>query len=71
VMRVIRNVAVTGRTVLCTIHQPSAEVFLGFDNLLLLQPGGATTYHGLLGKEGGRAWCRGHPEGYQPGFLDA
>ena len=27
VMRVVRNVASTGRTIICTIHQPSADLF--------------------------------------------
>lgn len=40
VMRVVRNVANTGRTVITTIHQPSKELFYMFDNLLLLQRGG-------------------------------
>ena len=40
VMRVVRNVANTGRTVITTIHQPSKELFFMFDNLLLLQRGG-------------------------------
>lgn len=50
VMRVIRNVAATGRTVICTIHQPSAEVFFGFDALVCLIPGGTEAYVGPLGK---------------------
>ena len=51
VMRVIRNVANTGRSVVATIHQPSAEVFFGFDNLICLVPGGYEAYVGPLGKE--------------------
>jgi len=51
VMRVIRNVANTGRSVIATIHQPSAEVFFGFDNLLCLVPGGYEAYVGPIGKE--------------------
>ena len=49
VVRVIRNVAVSGRTVVATIHQPSAEVFFAFDELLLLAPGGHQVYAGPLG----------------------
>lgn len=52
VMRVIRNVAQTGRTVICTIHQPSAELFFAFDDLLLLQRGGWQCYFGELGRKG-------------------
>ncbi|RLN91156.1 hypothetical protein BBJ28_00007585 [Nothophytophthora sp. Chile5] len=48
----VRQVADSGRTVICTIHQPSTEVFLLFDNLLLLQRGGETVYFGELGYKG-------------------
>ena len=51
-MRALRNVASTGRTIICTIHQPSSEVFFAFDNLLLLQPGGLVAYFGPLGYHG-------------------
>ena len=40
VMRVLRAVANTGRTCIVTVHQPSAELFFMFDDLLLLQRGG-------------------------------
>lgn len=33
-------------TVVCTIHQPSREVFEEFDNLLLLRKGGQVVYNG-------------------------
>jgi hypothetical protein len=36
-MRAVRNVALSGRTVMVTIHQPSIEIFEAFDTLLLLQ----------------------------------
>jgi len=39
VMSAIRNVANQNRTVICTIHQPSAETFALFDTLLLLAAG--------------------------------
>ncbi len=45
VMRVIRNIANSGRTVICTIHQPSAALFFQFDDLLLLQRGGTQVGH--------------------------
>lgn len=35
-----------GVTVVCTIHQPSKEVFAAFDNLLLLRKGGVCVYNG-------------------------
>jgi len=36
-MSAVRNVALSGRTVMATIHQPSIEIFEAFDTLLLLQ----------------------------------
>ena len=49
VIRAIKNVASTGRTVVCTIHQPSYSLFTAFDKLLLLAKGGRTCYFGDLG----------------------
>jgi len=46
IVKVIRQIALTGRAVVCTIHQPSAEVFDQFDRLLLLQSGGFPVYFG-------------------------
>lgn len=37
-----------GLTVVCTIHQPSRQVFEAFDNLLLLQKGGVCVYNGRI-----------------------
>ena len=51
VMRVIGKVAARGVTVIATIHQPSAAVFLGFSHLLLLAPGGHVVYGGPIGKK--------------------
>eukprot|EP00644_Phytophthora_capsici_P008634 jgi/Phyca11/7576/fgenesh1_pm.PHYCAscaffold_20_\ len=51
IMDGVRKVADSGRTVLCTIHQPSADVFHLFDSLLLLKRGGETVYFGDLGHE--------------------
>ncbi len=36
-VQALRKVASLGRSVVCTIHQPSAELFFHFDDLLLLQ----------------------------------
>ena len=52
VMRVVKRISMTGRSVLCTIHQPSAELFYLFDRLLLLKTGGTTVYFGPLGTDG-------------------
>ncbi|KAL3664310.1 hypothetical protein V7S43_010635 [Phytophthora oleae] len=49
IMDGVRKVANTGRTIVCTIHQPSAEVFSVFDSLLLLKRGGETVFAGDLG----------------------
>ncbi|CAE7841908.1 ABCG43, partial [Symbiodinium microadriaticum] len=49
VARVIRRVADSGRTVVCTLHQPSAGVWSAMDDLLLLARGGYTVYYGPLG----------------------
>lgn len=35
----------------CTIHQPSIDIFEAFDELLLLKRGGRTIYCGPLGKQ--------------------
>jgi len=45
----IRRIASSGRTVVCTIHQPSSALFESFDNLLLLRRGGQTVFFGGLG----------------------
>ncbi|GAB9468228.1 Abc transporter g family member 31 [Globisporangium polare] len=51
IMNGVRKIANTGRTVICTIHQPSTEVFNLFDSLLLLQRGGRTVFFGELGED--------------------
>ncbi|KAJ0890826.1 putative ABC-type xenobiotic transporter [Helianthus annuus] len=50
VMRAVRNTVDTGRTVVCTIHQPSIDIFESFDELLLLKRGGQVIYSGPLGR---------------------
>uniref|UniRef100_H3GLZ4 ABC transporter domain-containing protein n=1 Tax=Phytophthora ramorum TaxID=164328 RepID=H3GLZ4_PHYRM len=51
IMDGVRKVADTGRTIVCTIHQPSSEVFQVFDNLLLLKRGGESVFFGDLGEK--------------------
>src|SRR6185312_6505470 len=33
VMRTVRNIVNTGRTIVCTIHQPSIDIFESFDEV--------------------------------------
>ncbi len=49
IMRSIQRVAASGRSIVCTIHQPSAVIFDAFDSLLLLKRGGQTVFFGELG----------------------
>ncbi|XP_059643285.1 ABC transporter G family member 32-like isoform X2 [Cornus florida] len=49
VMRTVRNIVDTGRTIVCTIHQPSIDIFESFDELLLMKRGGQLIYAGPLG----------------------
>ncbi|KAF3454732.1 hypothetical protein FNV43_RR05180 [Rhamnella rubrinervis] len=50
VMRAVKNVVDTGRTIVCTIHQPSIDIFESFDELILLKSGGHIIYSGPLGQ---------------------
>lgn len=52
IVRFLRKLADVGQAVLVTIHQPSAQLFSQFDNLLLLAQGGKTVYFGAIGKNG-------------------
>jgi ABC-type multidrug transport system ATPase subunit len=46
VVKVLQEMACSGRTILCTIHQPASETFNMFARLLLLAEG-RTAYFGL------------------------
>ncbi|KIY48466.1 hypothetical protein FISHEDRAFT_73662 [Fistulina hepatica ATCC 64428] len=46
----LRELADSGQAILCTIHQPSAELFQAFDRVLLLRKGGETVYFGDVGE---------------------
>ncbi|KAJ7928748.1 hypothetical protein B0H13DRAFT_2181709 [Mycena leptocephala] len=50
IMLFLRQLAANGQAILCTIHQPSAELFQMFDRLLLLRKGGQVVYFGDIGK---------------------
>ncbi|KAK4419344.1 ABC transporter G family member 39 [Sesamum alatum] len=51
VMRTVGNAVDTGRTIVCTIHQPSIDIFEAFDELLLMKRGGWVIYAGPLGRD--------------------
>eukprot|EP00667_Euglena_gracilis_P000307 EG_transcript_307 len=51
VMDALKTVTETGRTLICTIHQPSGYLFGMFQHLLLLVRGGKTVFFGETGKE--------------------
>ncbi|RAH54522.1 ATP-binding cassette transporter [Aspergillus piperis CBS 112811] len=51
IVQLMRRLSDAGQTILCTIHQPSAQMIEQFDNLLLLIPGGKTIYFGPLGSQ--------------------
>uniref|UniRef100_A0A0E0EQW1 ABC-2 type transporter transmembrane domain-containing protein n=1 Tax=Oryza meridionalis TaxID=40149 RepID=A0A0E0EQW1_9ORYZ len=50
-MRAIRNTVDIGRIVVCTIHQPSIEIFESFDELFLMKQGGEEIYVGPIGRQ--------------------
>ncbi|PWA74787.1 pleiotropic drug resistance protein 3 [Artemisia annua] len=54
VMRAVKNIVDTGRTIVCTIHQPSIDIFEAFDELILLKNGGRMIYCGPLGRNSSR-----------------
>lgn len=50
-MRGLKRIALAGRAVCATIHQPSIAIFNSFDTLLLLKRGGQVVFHGDLGDQ--------------------
>ncbi|KAL0907286.1 hypothetical protein M5K25_021686 [Dendrobium thyrsiflorum] len=55
VMRAVKNIVNMGRTAVCTIHQPSIDIFESFDELILIKKGGRVTYSGPLGQNSQKA----------------
>ncbi|ORZ27232.1 ABC-2 type transporter-domain-containing protein [Lobosporangium transversale] len=51
IMRFMRKLTDQGQAILCTIHQPSAQLFEFFDDILLLAKGGRTVYFGEIGQD--------------------
>lgn len=54
IMRFMRKLTDQGQAILCTIHQPSSQLFAFFDDLLLLAKGGRTVFFGELGLDSSR-----------------
>lgn len=53
VIKVVRRIAtVLKKSIICTIHQPSSELWYMFDRLCMLAPGGHLTFFGSLGPRG-------------------
>ncbi|KAF9979083.1 hypothetical protein BGZ73_006320 [Actinomortierella ambigua] len=46
IVQTLKAIARTGRTVICTIHQPRSAIWKEFDNVVLLMPGGQLGYAG-------------------------
>lgn len=46
VVTLLRQLTARGKLVVCSIHQPASDVFLMFDQLCLLAPGGRLAYFG-------------------------
>lgn len=51
IVRLLRKLSDAGQNVLCTVHQPAAEVIEIFESVLILVKGGNVAYHGLVGQE--------------------
>ena len=49
IIRLLRKLAYAGQSILCTIHQPAAELIETFDHLILLVRGGKVAYDGPMG----------------------
>ncbi|KAF9435714.1 hypothetical protein BGZ76_005679 [Entomortierella beljakovae] len=50
VVLTLKQIANSGRTVICTIHQPRADIWHVFDNVVLLVTGGCAAYSGRADK---------------------
>ncbi|KAF9116562.1 hypothetical protein BGX27_001418 [Mortierella sp. AM989] len=50
VVLTLKQIANSGRTVVCTIHQPRADIWHVFDNVVLLVTGGCAAYSGRADK---------------------
>lgn len=59
-LRVLRRIAASNATVLCTIHQPSSEVFHLFDSAIFLKSG-KILYHGPVREIAAKFQSIGYP----------
>ena len=50
IILLLRKLADSGQSIICTIHQPAAELVEIFDSLILLTHGGKVAYDGPMGK---------------------
>ena len=55
IVRFLKRLANAGQSILCTIHQPSGELFGQFDRLILLKKGGEVVYAGDI--HDGKSQC--------------
>ncbi|KAI0197464.1 ABC-2 type transporter-domain-containing protein [Astrocystis sublimbata] len=62
----LRKLADNGQAVLCTIHQPSSQLFMLFDRLLLLNDKGQCVYFGDIGKNASTLVSYFEERGAQP-----
>ncbi|ORY74754.1 P-loop containing nucleoside triphosphate hydrolase protein [Leucosporidium creatinivorum] len=46
VMQTLKDLASTGRTIIVSVHQPRGDIWVMFDNVLLLAKGGITAFSG-------------------------
>ena len=51
IILLLRKLADAGQSIICTVHQPAAELVKVFDSLILLVRGGKVAYDGPMGKE--------------------
>lgn len=52
IVRFLRKLCAAGQAIVCTIHQPSADLIQQFDKILALNPGGNVFYFGPVGENG-------------------
>ncbi|KAG0330231.1 hypothetical protein BGZ99_007092 [Dissophora globulifera] len=71
IMRFMRKLADQGQAILCTIHQPSSQLFAFFDDLLLLAKGGRTVFFGELGHDSHNLTSYFEKNGAPPCSADA